>query len=182
MIGFNNILNQILCNNNLLVTKGSDDPLVWYFFLFFLLIIGIVAGVLIFYYSKNPKDWEHIPTIDDYFAPGKLQYFAESMKMMPVDYSDTSSMKEYIQIIFFEKIRASHGISVRELFKLKEQNPNKLSEIIKDKEIIDFIYNFEKKEEKIGLFNYFKKDKINLREKYFKDINLILEKMEVWGE
>ena len=182
MIEVSCLLDGVFFNNNLMVSKGSDDPLVWYFFLIFLLVVGIVAGVLIFIFSKTPDDWRHKPTIDEYYVPGKLRYLADSVKTMPIDYSDTSSMKEYIQIIFFEKIRTLYGITGKELFELKTKNPNKLYEIIKDKEIMDFIFNFESKEEKIKFGDYFKRDKIDLREKYFRDINSVLEKMEVWGE
>ena len=182
MIEISNIAELILYNTNLLAVKGTDDSLVWYFFLIFLVIVGTVAGILIFIYSKTPTDWEHKPTIDEYFIPGKLHYLVDSVKMMPIDYSDTSPMKEYIEMIFFEKIRASHGITVRELFNLKEKNPNKLAEIIKDQNIVDFILNFQSKEKKSKFGDFFKRDKIELREKYFMDINLVLERMEVWGE
>jgi len=182
MIELSYLFNRGFCNTNLLVTQSTDDSLVWYFFMIFLIVVGIVAGVLIFIYSKKPEDWEHIPIIDEYYAPGKLQYLVDSVKTMPIDYSDVSPMKEYIQIIFFEKIRASHGITVRELFKMKEKNPRKLANIIKDKEIVDFILNFESKEEKVGFGNFFKRDKIDVRKKYFGELNSVLDKMEVWGE
>jgi len=182
MIELSCLLNQNFITTNFLATQSTDDSLVWYFFMIFLIIVGIIAGVLIFIYSKKPDEWEHKPIIDEYFAPGKLQYLVESIKAMPIDYSDESPMKEYIQIIFFEKIRSSHGISVRELFNMKEKNPRKLANIIKDKEIVDFILNFKKKEEKTGFENLFKKDKIDLRKKYFGDLKIVLDKMEVWGE
>ena len=182
MIAISSIFNNIFCGINFLATKNADDPVLWYFFLIFLVIIGIISGVLVFLYSKSPENWEHTPIIDEYYAPGKLRYFADSVKMMPIDYSDASPMKEYIQIIFFEKIREIYGISTRELFELKTKNPKKLSEIIKDKEIVDFILNFQKKEEKTGFFDGFKQNKVDQRKKYFREINSILEKMEVWGE
>lgn len=176
------LVNNIQYNNIILVTKGSDDPVLWYFFLLFFIIIGIISVVLIFLYSKIPEEWEHNPTIDKYYEPGKLRYLANSVKLMPVDYSDTSSMKEYIQILFFEKIRALYGIPARELMSLKRKNPEKLHEIIKDKEIVDFILNFENKEEKRKFGDGFKQNRSDRRKKYFKDINLILDKMEAWGE
>jgi len=165
-----------------LITKGSDDPLVWYFFLIFLFVFGIVIGILILIYSKNPMNWEHKPMIDEYYLPGKLRQLSDSIKIMPVDYSDNSSMNEYIQLVFFEKIRSLYGISTRELLNMKLNNPNKLKEIIDDKEILDFILNFQKKEEKTKFRDYFKKDKLNVRKKYFDDLNNVLNKMEVWGE
>lgn len=175
-------LNSAFCGLNFLSVKNPDDPVLWYFFIIFLVVVSIITGVLIILYSKMPKNWEHYSTIDQYYSPGKLRYFTESMKMMPVDYSDSSSLKEYIQIIFFEKVREIYGISARELFELKEKNPKKLAEIINDKEIIDFILNFDKKEKKVGFFEGLGENKNELRKKYFKDLELILDKMEVWGE
>jgi len=65
---------------------------------------------------------------------------------------------------------------------LKRKNPEKLHYIIKDKEIVDFILNFENKEEKRKFGDSFKQNRSNKREKYYKDINLILDKMEALGE
>jgi len=182
MIGLSYLLKHDFFDGNILVTQSIDDSLVWYFFMIFLIITGIVAGVLIFIYSKKPDEWEHIPIIDKHYVPGKLRYLVDSVKTMPIDYSDASPMKEYVQTIFFEKIRASHGITVGELFNMKEKNPRKLANIINDKEIVDFIFNFQSKEEKVGFGNFFKSDKIDARKKYFGDLKSVLDKMEVWGE
>ena len=63
---------------------------------------------------------------------------------------------------------------------LKNSNPDRLIQIIQDKDIVNWIINNEKiKRQKSGWFG--KKTRSD-KEEYLKSINLILDKMEVWGE
>jgi len=73
-----------------------------------------------------------------------------------------------------ERTVARGGLSNEEILKLKEKDKNKLRDVIKDDEIVDWIYNIKKKKGK--------KDKMDTKEKYLMDVNQILDKMEAWGK
>lgn len=176
------IISNIPHGTVVLVTNNSMDSFLWNFFLVLLIIGGIIIGAMLLNFSKKPDDWEHIPTMDGYYTGGRLNYFANSIKFAPVDYSDYSPLKDHIQMLFFEKVRAIHGISAEELKEIKIKDQNKLRNLIHDKEITDWILNAKKKEEKKGFFGSLKTNKDEKKQKYLTEINTILDKMEAWGE
>jgi len=69
---------------------------------------------------------------------------------MSVDYSDNAPLKKHIEMMFFEKIRTIYGFSIGELVEMKNNDPNKLRALIKDKDISDWILNIKPKEKKIS--------------------------------
>ena len=138
-------------------------------------------GALLLSFSSKPNDWEHIPLIEEPFPGGRLKGVANT-----IDYSSNeneySPLKNQIEALFFEKVRATRGLSIEEIFEMRNKDPNRLKGLIRDKEISDWIFNVKQKEEKKGFFDFLRSDKEEKKQKYLSEINSILDKMEVWGE
>jgi hypothetical protein len=169
-----NLYDAILQNSLVLATNAFSGPVLWNMLLLFSIIGAIIAIIVLFGYSKKPDDWKHESKIEGYYSPGKLRNLAESIKVSPIDYGDDAPMRKLVQTVFFDKVRSNCGLSGEEILKLKEKDKNKLREVIKDDEIVDWIYNIKKKKGK--------KDKMDKKEKYLMDVNQILDKMEAWGK
>lgn len=165
-----------------LTAASPGDPSLWNFFLFIFIIGSIAAIFVLLSYSKKPEDWQHKSAIREYYASGRLKDLGESIKLTPVDYSDDAPLRKLIRTMFYEKIRSVYGLSAEEIQGLNVKNKKKLEEIIQDKEIVDWILNVKKKEDKSWLHGIFNKSGISGKEQYLMDINSILEKMEAWGE
>ena len=164
-----------------LATNNSIDSLLWYFFLVLLVIGGIILGAMLLAFSNKPNDWKHEPISSDFYPGGRLNYFAASIKQGSPDYSEYSPLRNQIQMLFFEKIGAFHGLSSAEVMDMKIKDPNRLRELIQDKELADWIFNFKQKKQKKGFFDFIKSDKVLEKQQYISEINSILDKMEVWG-
>lgn len=170
--------NKILCGNIVLAIKNSMDAFLWWFFIVLFIIGGIIIGAMLLIFSRKPDDWEHKPIIDEPSFGGRLNYFVNTLKEAP-SYSDDSPLKSHIQILFFEKVKAVHGITTEDLFNMKINEPKKLRNIIRNNEIADWILDVKPKDEKK---DFFKTNKEEKKQKYISKINSILDKMEVWGE
>lgn len=174
-------LNNIMLNITFLTTENSIGAALWYFFMILLVIIGVIATLVIFFRSKEPINWEHKTLADENYVSGSLTNLAQSIRSMPIDYSEHSSLRNHIEMMFFEKIRTIHGFSVGEIIEMKNKSPNKLQALISDKNISDWIFNIGVKEKrpKQGLLD---KNKKNKKDLYLMEMNKILDKMEMWGE
>jgi len=170
---------DILLDSIILTTDNEIGPALWYFFIIALSIVGLIAIILIFIRSKQPEEWEHKPLTDENYTSGSLTNLAESIRTMPVDYSDNSSLKTHIEMMFYEKIRNIYGFSIGELVEMKNTNPEKLKALIKDHEITDWILNFQNKEKNVNQ-GFFDKNKISKKEIFLQDLNQIINKMERW--
>jgi len=164
------------------VKDSALEAFLWNFFLILLIIGGLIIGALILYFSKKTDDWEHMPIKDDLYAGGRLHYYANSIRYSPLSYADHSPIKNQIMRLFFEKVRAIHGISTNELVNIKVHNQKKFRELINDKEISDWIYLTEKKDQKKGFFDFLKVDRDEEKKNYINEVNRIIDKMETWGE
>lgn len=182
MFELNLIISALSNSAPIMATNNTIDIFLWYFFLVLLIIGGIIVGALLIVFSKKPDDWEHVPMTDEFFPGGRLNYFADSIKSATPDYSDYSPLKTHIEMLFFEKVRATRGLSPEEIFEMRSKDPNRLRDIIKDKDITDWIFNFKQKEKKKGFFDFFRSDKNEKRQEFLSEMNSILDKMEVWGE
>ena len=101
-----------------------------------------------------------------------------SIRSGSLDYSEYSPVKAHVEMMFFEKIRTRHGISVEELVKMKNNNPEKLRALINDNKIADWMLNIrEKKQDQKKINKGRNKKKIFLME-----LSSIIDKMDVWGE
>jgi len=179
-ICYNSIVDRIPCTSLILTTTTSHDPNIWNLFFILFLIGGIITVIVLFKYSKKPNDWRHKSVINDYYVSGRLKDLAESIKVTPVDYRYDSSLKKFIQTLFFQKIQSVRGLSTEEFEKLTKKDRKTMEEIIQDKEIVDWIQNVQRKQDKPqGLF---KKGGMNKKEQYLVDLKSMVEKMEVWGE
>jgi len=165
-----------MLNITFLTTQNSIGPALWYFFIILLVIVGIIATLLLFIRSKQPINWEHKTLTEENYVSGSLSNLAQSIKSMPIDYSQNSPLRNHIEMMFFEKIRTTHGFSVGEIIEMKNKSPTKLQALINDKNISDWILNYNTKEKKQGLLDKKKKDT------YLMEMNIILDKMEKWGE
>lgn len=175
------IVNMMSDTTPLLATTTGHDPNIWSFFLFLFIIGSVFAIIVLLSYSKKPDDWQHKSVISDYYVSGKLKDLAESIKVTPVDYQSDTPIKKLVQNLFFEKIRSIRSLSLEELEKLTGKKDRKtLEEIVQDTEIVDWILNVPKNQEKSQ--GFFKKDSVSKKEQYFMDLRSMVEKMEAWGE
>jgi hypothetical protein len=161
---------------SVLATDNPIGPALWYFFMITLIIGGIIAILVLFIRSKQPEDWEHKPITDENYTTGSLTHLADSIRSMSVD---NTLLKNHIEMMFFEKIRTTHGFSIGELIEMKNKDPNKLRALIKDEEISDWILSINHKEKKTSQ-GFFNKEKISKKERYLMDINKVLDRMERW--
>lgn len=181
MIELDLIISKIPYRNIVLATDNITDPFIWYFFIVLLIVGGIIAGAMLLSFSRKPDDWEHNPAIDETYAGVRLDYFANSLKLNPIESNDDSLIKNRIQMLFFEKVRAVHGISAEELNEIKIKNQNKLQDLIKDQEITDWILNAKQKEKKTSI-NPFSSNREEKKQNTLAELNRILDKLEAWGE
>lgn len=176
------IINSIDTANLYLAADTSDISLFWYLFILIFIIVCLVLIFLIYIFSNKPDDWEHVSILEEESGTGKLGYIADSVNIMEPDYTDTAPLKNHIQMLFFEKMNTIHHISINEIHDMKKNNPDKLAQIIKDPYITDFILNFERYDIKQSFWDRFEKKQTYYKNKYLKDLNKVLDKMEVWGE
>ena len=172
-------LENIPCNTIVLAANNSSD-FTWIFFIVILIISGLIIAALLFSFSDKPADWEHLPLTDDFFSGGRLNNIAKTIKYSS-EQGEYWPIKNQIETLFFEKVQATRGITHEEINDLKNRDPNKLRSIIKDKEISDWIFNVEQKEKK-RFFDFLRINKEEEKQKNLSKINLILDKMEMWGE
>jgi esterase/lipase superfamily enzyme len=182
MIASEYIVNSITHAYMVFVTEESLDSFFWFFFLALLIIAAIIVSAIIYYFSQKPDEWEHIPLFDEEFQGGRLKYFSDTIKNSNYNFSDSSMIKNHIKMLFFEKIRSIHGISTYDLNQMKEKDPQKLKNLINDKEISNWIIQSKKIEKKEKFFDRFKEDKNLKKQEFFNDMNKILDKMELWGK
>ena len=75
------------------ILSGS---IIWNTLLSLFIVGGILAAIVLFMYSKKPEDWKHESNIEKNI-PGRLKYLAESIKINPVDESESAPIKKIIQ-------------------------------------------------------------------------------------
>jgi len=172
-------LENIPCDTIVLAANNSSD-FTWIFFIVILIISGLILGALLLSFSNKPTDWEHLPLTDAIFPGGRLNNIAST-----INYSSALGeylpIKNQIETLFFEKVRANHGMIPEEIYDLKNRDPNKLRNLIQDKEISDWIFNV-KQDGKKGFFDFLRINKEEEKQKNLSKINSILDKMEMWGE
>ncbi len=176
------MIDSLDTKNLYLATDTSDISLLWYLFILIFIIICFVLIFLIYIFSNKPDDWEHFSILEEESGTGKLGYIADSVKIMQPDYTDAAPLRNHIQMLFFEKMNTIHNLSINEIHDMKQKNPKKLAQLIKDPYITDFILNFEKYDIKQGFWDRFEKKQTYYKNKYLKDLNKVLDKMEAWGE
>jgi len=170
---------DILLNSIILTTDNEIGPALWFLFIIALSIFGLISIILLFMRSKQPEEWEHKPLTDENYTSGSLTNLAESIRTMPVDYSDNSSLKTHIEMMFYEKIRNIYGFSIGELVEMKNTNPEKLKALINDYEITDWVLNFQNKGKNSNQ-GFFDKNKVSKKEIFLQELNQIINKMEGW--
>ena len=134
----------------------------WTFFIVFFTVTVIIITILFYRKIKKPDKFVHKSYSDNDTFPGLLNDLSKNLK-------DDKNLREYkslITMMFFEKINEKEKISIDELVNLKKNNSKELFQIIGDEEIYNFIQNFNG-------------NKLN-KQKYLKEINQILDKMEAW--
>jgi hypothetical protein len=166
--------------NTIVLATNSSSDFSWIFFIVILIVSGLILGALFISFSNKPTDWEHLPLTDEFFSGGRLDNISNSIKNSS-DQSDFWPIKNQIENLFYEKIRSTRGMTIEEIFEMKNRYPDKLEDIIHDKEISDWIFNV-KPEEKKGFFDFLRSDKEEKKQKNLSKFNLILDKMEAWGE
>lgn len=163
---------------NIVLATNSSTDFLWYFFIVFLVVSGIILGAILLVFSSKPNDWRHVPITGEFFGGGRLKYLGDSIKFVAQDSSSYSSLKNQIEALFFEKVRTAYGLAPEELTEMKMKNPKRFRRIILDDEIANWILDSKQKER----FGFFKSDRDEKKKAYLSEINLILDKMEVWGK
>lgn len=167
-------------NNIIFLATNNSSDYSWIFFIVILTISGFILGALLLSFSNKPNEWEHLPLTDEFFSGGRLNNIANSIKYSS-DLGEYWPIKNQIETLFFEKVRATRGMTSDEIFELRNSDPNRFKTIIQDKGISDWIFNV-KQEEKKRFFDFFRSNKEEKKQKNLSKINSILDKMEAWGE
>ena len=82
------------------LTTNPYGTLTWNIILTLFIIGGIIAGIILFYFSKKPIEWKHTPKIEGQYFSGKLHNLADSIKFTSVDYSENAYLITIVQKIF----------------------------------------------------------------------------------
>jgi len=170
---------DILIQNDLpILIQFYINMVLWILIIIFCLILISFIIYLFYNSSKNPVNWSNLSFKNDEYNNSIFEDLSKNIRSDKKLKQYNQSIKELMQMMFFHKIESYKKISTEELMELKKNNPKKLYEIIKDDELYNWILNIQ--ESKKGLE---KKKKIlnNInKQKYLKEINGILNKMEVW--
>jgi len=152
----------------------SNPVLIWMFLIVAFIIFILIATILLFKYSKKPKNWTHSSLTEDSYT-GILRDLSDSIKSEKKLSQFCSSIDETLMMMFFKKIENLKDVPYDRLIDMRKNNSHQLYEIIKDGDIINWIEKIEKEE---------KTDKIKRinKQKYLKEIKIILDKMEAWGK
>lgn len=140
-----------------------------------------MVSLLLFMFSKNPKDWRHVSLIHEGKQQGNLRTLAQSIKMLPPSYEGYSPVRGLMIRLFFEKMTVLRGVSDEELKKLYDNDPATLNKYIKDPELIQWLKNPHVRKEQQGAFDFLQRERGASRIHYQADLMKILEKMEKWG-
>jgi hypothetical protein len=165
---------SIYTNTHTLLVNNLGNIFIWMALIISCIIISIIAIIFLIKYSKHPKKWSHNSLLKQSY-PGILNDLSDSIRSDKKFKQYKSEIDETILMMFFKKIEETKNIPTNELREMKKKDPHKLYEIIKDKDIISWMQKIENitrdKQER------FVKTK---KQKYVKEINVILNKMEEW--
>lgn len=139
---------------------------IWYIFIIFCILITIVLTTFLYRHSKKPEKLDHKSYLNKKNKPGILKDLSENIKNEKKLKQYRSSIKNTIVMMFYQKIGDKEQLTKEKILKIKGNDPEKFYQLINDKDIYNFIQNFDE-------------NKIN-KEKYLKEINVILDKMEAW--
>ena len=133
--------------------------------------------IMILKFSKNPDKWMDEKSPDDESYPGTMRELSDTIRSDKMLKEYSSSIKNAMQMMFFQKIENTKNITTEEIVDIKNNNSQQLYEIINDDELANWIVKVNKgKSDK-------NKSVIRInKQKYVKEINSVLEKMEAWGE
>jgi hypothetical protein len=160
------------------IILNITPALTWFLFVLIFIVTGIIIFYILYKRSKEPEEWKHINIYSNNFDKNTLKKLTESIRYQTVEYDYEASLGELIQMMFFKKIESNKGVSVEELYEVKNSNPQTLRSIINDDRIYNWIIKLDTEKSKNSIFN---KKKIKDKEEYLKDVNLILDRMEAWA-
>ncbi len=164
-------------DNLTLFVDISSNIFIWISLIISCIILSVIAIILLFKNTKKPKKWIHEPFSKNKSFPGVLRDLSDSIRSEKKLYQYSSSIDKTLLMMFFKKIEDKKDISIDKLLEMKKEDPNKLYEVIKDEYIINWMENLENKnQDKSGRFGKIKK------QKYLKELSLILDKMEAWNK
>ncbi len=171
----------ILTTENLAISFNFSESIVTWLALILISTIFMTIFLLVTYRSsKNPKKWFNESSLNLDKNPGILGNLSSSIRSDKELKKYNNSIKNTILMMFFKKIENSKNISSDQLIDMKNNDINKLKDIIKDEEIIKWISNLDKKEtDKSKRFENIRK--IN-KKRFLEEINFMLDKMEAWDK
>lgn len=158
---------------NLLALDIIGQTALWIASIIAFIIIIIIGLILLTLLSKKPENWEHKPVINNYYSSGQVKSLTDSLKMMNPNYNNRS-LKDFINSIFYEKVRSTYGLTFEQLEDYKIKNRKKLEQMIQNKKISEWIFNDEKQSSL--------KRGIGRKEQFLLEIESIIDKMEMWGK
>ena len=150
----------------------SINFLIWTFLMISVVVVTVLVFVLLYKFSKNPENWAKKPSEDIDIKPGMMKDLSSSIKSDKKLNEYSSSIRNALMMMFFQKVEAVKDISTNEMVDIKNNNSSQLYTIIQDADIVNWILNLDDNS---------KTKKIN-KQNYLNEINLVLEKMEAWGE
>lgn len=138
----------------------------WISLIVFCIIFTTISIFFVYKFTKKPEKLVHKPDANKNKFDGILKDLSENLRNDKKLKQYDSSIKNTIIMMFFHKIEEKKEIKTDKLVEMKKNNSQELFKIIGDKDIFNFIQNFDEK-------------KLN-KQKYLKEISMILDKMEAW--
>ncbi len=155
-------MNDILSMNAIVLS----NVLVWTSFVIFCIAATAIFTLLLYKLSNKPEEFDHRSSLKEKQIPGLLKDLSTNLRDEKKLKKYRSSIKNTIIVMFLQKIEEKEKLSREKIIDMKNNKPREFYQIIGDKEIYNFILNFDE-------------NKVN-KEKYLKEINMILDKMEAW--
>ena len=151
----------------------------WYLILLFMILGSIAACLVLFMFTKNPKEWQHVSLAKEMNTTGKLKDLAESIKAISAKQTGYLPIQGLIKRLFFEKVKSIRGLSDAQMQMLYKNDQGMLQTHINDAAIIEWIVSATPQQQG---FHFFEKEKKKTRDQTMINLKNILEKMEAWNK
>lgn len=143
-----------------------SNVFIWTSFVIFCIAATVIVTLILYKFSNKPEEYDHASNLKEKQIPGLMRDLSTNLRDEKKLKKYRSSIKNTIIVMFLQKIQDKEKLSKEKLIEMKNNNPQEFYQMIGDKDINNFIQNFDE-------------NKIN-KEKYLKEINMILDKMEAW--
>jgi hypothetical protein len=171
------MIELLSANNPTIFMIVSYSLLIWISLVVACLALLVFIVLMLLKYSKNPDKWMHDVSPEEESYPGLMRELSDTIKSDKKLNEYSFSIKNTMQMMFFQKIENTKDISTNDLIDIKKNNSQQLYDVIKNDDLANWIVSLkDKKSDRTKRLI-----KVN-KQKYVKEINTVLEKMEAWGE